>query len=757
MIASQRACRLTQMLRYTAKLRLARIASLLCLPVLFFLSGAAGALEGKSVAAGGQHTLSIKEDGSLWAAGGNSRGQLGDGTQSQRTRAVPVGGAGVWVGVSAGYEFSAGLRPDGSLWTWGDNQFGQLGLGATGGNVVFPERVGTSSGWRQVALGDYHAVALQTDGSLWAWGNNSVGQVGDGTFADRSLPVRIGTDTGWIAVAARGYHTLALKVDGTLWSWGFNDSGQLGLGHRATSPVPARVGAASNWVSISAGLGHSLGLTADGALWAWGENGSGQLGNGSTGDLLWPGQVFPAGVWTAASAGDLHSLAMRADGSLWAWGNNTRGQLGDGTLSQRLFPVLVNASGTLAWSQVAGGSVHSAAVDAEGNLKAWGHNGNGQLGDGTLTRRSSPVVVGNAKSRLRIAAGLWTAATLRNDGWLHDWGGSINDLPLPFDKYFSSMNLGRSRGGAGFGIKVDGSLWGWGTMFTEVWPGSGQCFEYLTTLWELPRELGNQVTSGNHWPTAAGRNWKSVTAGNSHQIALKSDGTLWTWGANCFGELGTGSTTHSTSPVRIGAAANWTSVSTGVFFSMARRGDGSIWGWGSNQFGQIGTGSAPANIFAPVQVGAAFKWREVWAGGYHAVAIRQDGSLWAWGNNHFGQLGDGTSVQRSTPVRIGADNTWISVSAGLYHTLAIKADGTLWSWGRNEDGELGIRTRSAPVATPTRVNIERDWVAVAAGEGFSVGLKADGTVWTWGRGKNGELGIRDMNQSSVPLKLDIGW
>jgi hypothetical protein len=181
-----------------------------------------------------------------------------------------------------------------------------------------------------VAAGANHTVALRGDGTLWAWGDNSSGQLGDGSISRRTAPVQIGSATNWVGVAAGANHTVAPRGDGTLWAWGYNSSGQLGDGSTTPRTAPVQIGSATNWVGVAAGANHTVALRGDGTLWAWGDNGFGQLGNGSTTQRNAPVQIGSATDWVGVAAGIYHTVALRGDGTLWAWGYNGSGQLGDG-------------------------------------------------------------------------------------------------------------------------------------------------------------------------------------------------------------------------------------------------------------------------------------------------------------------------------------------------------------------------------------------------------------------------------------------
>ena len=191
-----------------------------------------------------------------------------------------AGTAGNWIAVSAGMEHTVAIRADGSLWAWGDNHYGQLGNGTWLPDSNIPVRVGTAYDWAYVSAGVEHTAAIRSDGSLWAWGENRSGQLGDGTTTGRNIPVRVGTAGNWAAVSSGPTHSAAIRSDGSLWAWGFNVHGWLGDGTTINRNAPVRIGTDTNWAAVSVG-GHTVAIRADGSLWAWGDNHYGQLGDGT--------------------------------------------------------------------------------------------------------------------------------------------------------------------------------------------------------------------------------------------------------------------------------------------------------------------------------------------------------------------------------------------------------------------------------------------------------------------------------------------
>jgi len=270
----------------------------------------------------------------LWASGYNFWGQLGNGTDVNKdTLTQELTGATNWLAISAGWYHTVALKSDGTLWAWGNNEFGQLGDGTTAAarllgfdppNRTIPVQESTgATDWSAIASGGfdsggeaYHTVALKSDGTLWAWGYNGNGQIGDGTTWNKDIPTQESTEaTSWSAIAAGGWHTVALRSDGTLWAWGKNSYGQLGDGTVAEKHTPTQESTgATNWSAISAGFGRTVALKSDGTLWAWGKNNFGQLGDGTTAETHTPTQESTGATnWSAIAAGGYHTVAIKSE------------------------------------------------------------------------------------------------------------------------------------------------------------------------------------------------------------------------------------------------------------------------------------------------------------------------------------------------------------------------------------------------------------------------------------------------------------
>lgn len=346
------------------------------------------------IVAGYFHALALKTDGSILAWGNNRLGQLGNDTQNDQRSPIPITTLGNnIIALAAGHSFSIALKADGSVWGWGSNRYGQLGDNTrTAKAIPQPVPVPVPGTVTAIAAGRDFAFALKKDGSLWAWGFNGKGQLGDDTRDLKVSPVQVlQPGSGVVALTAGDRHVLALKADGSVRAWGDHSFGQLGDGDmngdltpaRMTAPGIAVVGLApgSGVIALAAGTVHSLALKKDGSVWAWGHDMHGQLGNGST-DLKIPTplQVFSSGSSVIAiAAGGFHSLALKTDGSVWAWGRNNAGQLGDGTTESKHSPVQVLPPGSGAVALTAAGD-HSIVLKADGSIWEWGETTLRELG-----------------------------------------------------------------------------------------------------------------------------------------------------------------------------------------------------------------------------------------------------------------------------------------------------------------------------------------------------------------------------------------
>lgn len=344
----------------------------------------------------------------------------------------------------------------------------------------------------------------------------------------------------------------------------------------------------------------------------------------------------------------------------WAIGSNFYGQLGDGTTVNKSSPVSVLNSSRVPWKSITTGFNHVAAIRVDGTAWCWGEGAAGKLGNGSTLNRSSPVsVVGGLLWRSIAGAGAATHGVGQNGSW-YSWGGGA---------------LGA---------------------------------------------LGSNATANRSSPvtvSGGGVNWLSVFGTANGASALRSDGTIWSTGANSLATLGDGTTTNRSSPVSVVGGGNWVKLATSSGAPnhvLAIKNDGVLWAWGQNLNGALGDNST-VNKSSPVSVLGGFTdWRSACAGRLTSAAIRQNGTLWTWGYNQYGQLGDGTTVNKSSPVSVaGGGTTWLRASIGELHAAAIKTDGTLWTWGYNIGGQLGSNSTVNRSSPNTIVYSGISWISVA--------------------------------------------
>lgn len=350
----------------------------------------------QSVSAGVAHSVGIRTGGTLWAWGRNNVGQIGDGSAvAMRTTPTQIGTSSDWQSVSCGASHSLALKSNGTLWAWGLNSSGQLGNGNnTNSNV--PTQVGTDTDWAFISAGDEFSLALKTNGTLWAWGRNDSNQLGDGTTVAKNTPLQIGNQSNWESISTGANHSFAIKTNGTLYGWGVNNLGQLGNGTTTNETAPVKIGNDNDWNKVAASTIHSVAIKDDLSLWVWGGNNEGQLGVGTSGtgtQLTNPFNIISLTGCDVISKGSQNTIIKKADGTIWNWGANLIGQLGNGTTSATPTTSPIQVGSENDWQNVSMRGTHVLALKTDGSLYAWGNNFYGQIGDGTTTTRTSPTVI----------------------------------------------------------------------------------------------------------------------------------------------------------------------------------------------------------------------------------------------------------------------------------------------------------------------------------------------------------------------------
>jgi alpha-tubulin suppressor-like RCC1 family protein len=557
---------------------------------------------------------------------------LGIGDTSDRNSPIQVGTDTDWESVSAGNDFSLAVKTGGTLWGWGDNADYQLGIGTTSAKNT-PFQIGTDTDWAVVEAGNDFGIALKDSGTLWVWGEDYYGSVTN-TVTDYKYPEQLTAATNWTAIEAGYYHAAAINSDGELWIWGDNGNGELGMGGTANNATPTVNTTFGDVSAVALGYYHSLAIADGGGLYGWGRNDYGQLGD-IHGDLfhrVYPYQIGKDNTWADVSAGSEYSLALDSSNEIWTWGRNDRYQLAEGANNNnKVLPWQVTKpAGVTGWSTFTAGYAHVAAITLAGDVYSWGHNQYGQLGKGTVDTYGSPVLTepqyyqGDYEA---VSAGDYFTVALKSTGEIYAWGRNY-----------------------------DG-------------------------------QLGEGTTDDRYFPfqeSTASTDWTAIATGGGHVLALKADGSIWSWGLNSSGQLGLGDTVNVSDPTQVGTDLDWAEVYAGGPYSMAKKDDGSLWGWGSGSSGQLGLGGMDT-FYTPVRLREGIDWLTAETGTIHTHAIKTDGTLWSWGYQREGRLGNGVDdySEVPSPVQISSETDWLKVSAGNTHSLAIREGGTLWAWGSN--------------------------------------------------------------------------
>ena len=712
-----------------------------------------------SLALGADYSLALSGTGTVRAWGGNAYGQLGDATLTDRISPVAAGGVSLVGSVSAGAAHSVAVRTDGLLYTWGNNARGQLGDNGTSAQRSSAFTVAaftTSNRAVSASAGGAHTLACTADGKVWSWGDNSKGQLGVATStAMRSLPAQVSGLTDVISVAAGDLHSLALKTDGTVWAWGDNTDGQLGDGTTTLRTAPVQVAGLSDIVQVSAGTNFSVARRADGTVWAWGRNDAGQLGDGSTTARAVAVQVQGlSSVWSVC-AGDTHALALKSDGSVWGWGSNTKGELGSTLPLLRTVPapVLSAANGV-----ALGAGLHrSGFVDTTGAVHCWGDNEGGRLGNSTQAYRVSPAGLTDTKKAAFLYAGGNHAFVQRLNGKLFAWGandhgqlavGNKEPASVPSPVYDNAVFRNTSAIAVGARHTL---ILAQGSVVAAGDNASGQLGD------------GTHVDNIGVWLTDLGANVTSVAAGDRHSLAVKDDGTVWGWGSNDHGQLGlgAGAPAASTTPVQVPALTHVVAVAAGDTHSLALKDDGTVWAWGDNSSGQLGNGTTVqknAPTLVPFAVGVRIA--AIAAGRAHSLFLSAADSSYypryvcVCGDNSRGQIGNNSATDQAYPVLVNVPGV-TAIAAGADHSIILLSDGSIRCWGRNDRGQIGngsTADRDTPYATPISYD-SADVIAVAANAAATYALLKDGTVAVWGDDSAYQLGYDSGRSALLPLRL----
>ena len=693
--------------------------------------------------------------------------------------------------IVGGTDHSLALSQDGRVFSWGDDSSGQLGTSRLlfQSTPVAAVQVDVKN-VTGLAAGSYHSLARMRDGSALAWGNNTNGELGDGTLTSRGLPLKVIGLAGVIALAAGEQHSLAADSKGNVWAWGSNDNGRLGQGNsdQPNSKLPIQVPQLQNVVSVQAGKGHSLALTQDGRVFSWGTNFSGQLGmSGSSRSTPTPIEfLLPNIRFTAIAAASDHSFALDSEGRLWSWGENEFYQLGHRAYARSSEPRYLSsleAQGKV--QSFAVGPVGGAAVLADGSLWVWGFYGRygeptrvnglpgpvarvslgeshlvitlvdgrvlstgdnriGQLGDGSTTSTDDLVFVAPKAvvgPLAQLAAGYFHTLALDASGRLLAWGDNTRgqlgigvavnrSVPGPIQGLTGITRIATGHRHA-LALKSDGTVKAWGDN-DELAVGNGKDDRLFTS----PQDVIGLV------------NVRRVAAGGSSSAALDTAGKLWVWGTNLRGQLAIAPDVYRTNrPTPALGLPPLAEVSVGAEHMLGLDLQGRVWVWGSNGRGQLGDGYDQTT--APRMLNSLSNIVAVSAAGDHSMALDAQGRVWAWGDNGYKQVGISADDQVKVPFLVPGLPVIKAVTAGYFSSLALGVDGSLWAWGEGQEGQLGNGQQDIR-GTPARAG-DDTYSAIGAGVLHSLALRADGLAWSFGLNLSGQLGDGGYANQNTPV------
>ncbi len=707
----------------------------------------------------GHTRCELTSAGAAYCWGDNTNGQIGDGTTADRATPTPVTGGHTFASLAEGRaDHACGLTATGRAYCWGANTYGQLGDGSTSDRSA-PVLVGGGLTLAELWLSVTATCGLDAAGALYCWGWEGYGLFGDGEQGGiHTLPTAV--DAGGVTftdVAVGAEHACAVAVGGTMYCWGNGLSGRLGLDEGIVVPTrtkPTAIQDGRSYSSVTAGRQHTCALTITGSALCWGSGANGQLGVGALGHCQGPCAVVGGLTFATITAGGSSTCALTTHGQAYCWGYNGFGQLGDGTTAQRTSPTAVEGGivfttlsvrGGRFVPQSGGGGPTGCGRTPAGQPFCWGNNDLGQVGDGTFaTVRYVPTPVnwveglpGEAVS-IVVSAGnnqsapAGTAVAVNPSVVVRNYAGEpIEGVTVVFAIV--------SGGGSVTGASESTNAMGVATLASwMLGPTQG-----VNTLSATVGDLAPLVFSARG-DDGAFRALIGITAGSSHTCGTAGGGVAYCWGANFLsdqsgGMLGDGTKTDRHTPTAVAGGLTFRGLAASVWHTCGVTNSGAGYCWGENRFsGQLGDGTRVDRL-TPAAVAGGLTFQALQLGQYHTCAVTPSGGAHCWGSNAYGQLGDGTLTDRSTPVVVATGLAFQSVAAAGGHTCGLTAGGAAYCWGKNGVGQLGDGSRTQRL-TPSAVTGGLAFESLSSGSSHSCGVAQGGVAYCWGFDHLGRLG-----------------